>query len=211
MSWDVTKFRVVGVRVSAFGKGHPGLDLAQELTRKVQNPNRGVLRFSGSLIRAGLSLALLLMAPGYPASAQSQGTELFGRIIEDIQFIQDDTGAPLARAPYDRCLELKRGVSRLTRTDVKAAIQALYDTGSFSEISASARASGERRGARIPPAPRTHTLIAFSSSATSTWEVVPRSKPSRSRWANVSPSQNWKSPGSRSCGSCARRASIRRR
>jgi outer membrane protein insertion porin family len=141
MSWDVTKFRVGGCEFLLSAKTSRGA-LCPEADSQISKSELWTLRFSRWLIRAGLSLALLLMVPGHPASAQSQGTELFGRVIEDIQYIQDDTGAPLARAPYDRCIELKRGVSRLTRTDVKAAIQALYDIGSFSEISASAKESG---------------------------------------------------------------------
>jgi len=138
----VTRFRVWGCKFLLFerkcGAGLcPGAGL--------QGPELGApgRRWSAALGRVGLGLVLLMMAPASRSWSRSQGAELFGRVIEDIQYIQIDTGARLARAPYDRCLDLQRGVSRLTRTGVKAAIQALYDTGSFSGISVAARALDE--------------------------------------------------------------------
>jgi outer membrane protein insertion porin family len=65
--------------------------------------------------------------------------ELFGKTIRSIQYEADRT---LERARYDRSIGLKPG-DILTRTGVKAAIQALYDTGSFSEIAVAAVPEGD--------------------------------------------------------------------
>jgi outer membrane protein insertion porin family len=78
--------------------------------------------------------ALCAAPADFPADA-----ELFGKTIRSIQY---DADRPLERARYDRSIGLKPG-DILTRTGLKAAIQALYDTGSFSEIAAAAVPEGD--------------------------------------------------------------------
>ncbi|MGA2264040.1 MAG: hypothetical protein ABSH28_21730, partial [Acidobacteriota bacterium] len=65
--------------------------------------------------------------------------ELFGKVIRSIQFFEGrDTGDwPLESAHYEGSIGLDKG-GTLTRTGLKRAIQALYDTGSFSDIAVSA-------------------------------------------------------------------------
>ena len=88
---------------------------------------------------AGTFAAFLLTfcwasSEGLPADADS-----FGKEIRVIEFSAD---GPLERSHYDCCIGLKPG-DTLTRTGLKAAIQALYDTGNFSEIAAEASAEGD--------------------------------------------------------------------
>ncbi len=64
---------------------------------------------------------------------------LFGKTIRSVQYEAD---RPLDRSHYDRSIGLKPG-DTLTRTGVKSAIQALYDTGSFSAIAVSAIPEGD--------------------------------------------------------------------
>lgn len=85
---------------------------------------------------APIYLAVLSAALAAALADAAQEPESFGRIIKRIDFLDLDTGRPIEHARYDRCIGFKEGSSRLTRTGLKAAIQALFDTGSFSGITA---------------------------------------------------------------------------
>ncbi len=95
--------------------------------------------FARSFLGACLCLAFLPAAYAPAAVALSAEAEYFGKVIRSIQY---DADRPLVREHYDRCIGLKPG-DILTRTGLKAAIQGLYDTGSFSEIAADATPEGD--------------------------------------------------------------------
>lgn len=78
-------------------------------------------------------------APEAAAEDLLPDAALFGRTIRSIQYEAD---RPLERSHYDRSIGLKPG-DTLTRTGLKSAIQALYDTGSFSGIIVSAIPEGD--------------------------------------------------------------------
>jgi outer membrane protein assembly complex protein YaeT len=73
----------------------------------------------------------------------SPDADWFGKVIRTIEYAAD---GPLDRSHYDHCIGLKPG-DTLTRTGLKAAIQALYDTGNFSDIAA--EASTESDGVQL--------------------------------------------------------------
>jgi len=89
-------------------------------------------RDSGSSPGPAICLALLLLWPGAAASGQIPDAEFFGKVIRGIRF-QGEAGTESDLARYAVCVPFAAGAP-LTRTGLKAAIQALYDTGSLSEI-----------------------------------------------------------------------------
>lgn len=97
------------------------------------------MQTSRSLIGASICLVIFLTALCAAPANLLPDAELFGKTIRSIQYAAD---RPLERARYDRSIGLKPG-DILTRTGLKAAIQALYDTGSFSEIAAAAVPEGD--------------------------------------------------------------------
>jgi outer membrane protein assembly factor BamA len=86
--------------------------------------------------------AIVFVSAPAPAHA-AQDAEYFGKRIEKIEFLEADSRRPLEHSRYDRSIGLKEGRDRLSRTGLKSAIQALYDTGSFSDISVSAQPDAE--------------------------------------------------------------------
>jgi outer membrane protein insertion porin family len=97
------------------------------------------MQTSGSLIGASICLVIFVTALCAAPADLLPDAELFGKTIRSIEY---DADRPLERARYDRSIGLKPG-DILTRTGLKAAIQALYDTGSFSEIAAAAVPEGD--------------------------------------------------------------------
>jgi outer membrane protein insertion porin family len=96
------------------------------------------MRFGVLLYLAAVALASV------PAPAQAaQGAEYFGQRIGKIEFLEADSQRPLEHSRYDRSIGLKAGRDSLSRTGLKDAIQALYDTGSFSDISVTAQPEAE--------------------------------------------------------------------
>jgi outer membrane protein insertion porin family len=69
----------------------------------------------------------------------SPDADWFGKVIRTIEYAAD---GPLERSHYDLCIGLKPG-DTLTRIGLKAAIQALHDTGNFSDIAAEAAMQGD--------------------------------------------------------------------
>ncbi len=93
------------------------------------------------LFRPGRFFAILLVVfivAGCPCRADEQ-SELLGRAIRAIEYHADQ---PLDRSHFDALIGLKPG-DNLTRTGVKRALQALYDTGRFSTIAADASPDAE--------------------------------------------------------------------
>ncbi len=81
------------------------------------------------------------LAAAMPLAAQQRsGEEFFGRVVSGIDYVAD---RPLVRAHFDPMLGCGPG-EVLTRTGLKAAIQALYDTGQFSSISAFGEPDGDK-------------------------------------------------------------------
>jgi outer membrane protein insertion porin family len=78
-----------------------------------------------------------------PSIAEASDAELFGRIIQGIDYA---ASRPLDRSHYDPYLGIKPG-DPLTRSGIKKAIQSLYDSGQFFDIVAAALPDGE--GVRI--------------------------------------------------------------
>ena len=93
------------------------------------------MRDSEPLIGALICLAVVLTAPWAAAFDLATDAELFGKIILKIEYLNADSDRPLEHAHYDRIIPLRES-RPLTRTELKDAIQALYDTGSFSDIAA---------------------------------------------------------------------------
>jgi outer membrane protein insertion porin family len=85
-----------------------------------------------------LLLLLLFFASTAIGTAQGQ-TDFEGRIIAGIEF--DPPGQPLPRAELDRVLPLHAG-SALHAADVRAALQALYLTGRYLDVSVDAEPKG---------------------------------------------------------------------
>ena len=100
------------------------------------------MRAPGFLLTVPIFLAVSLMAPRPAVAGKAPDAELFGKVIRRIEF-REETNQPLQVVHYDRSIGLKPGTGVLTRTGLKGAIQALYDTGSFSEIAADAEADGD--------------------------------------------------------------------
>ncbi|MBZ5498223.1 MAG: BamA/TamA family outer membrane protein [Acidobacteriia bacterium] len=100
------------------------------------------MRDSEPLIGALICLAVVLTAPWAAAFDLATDAELFGKIILKIEYLNADSDRPLEHAHYDRIIPLRES-RPLTRTELKDAIQALYDTGSFSDIAAIAVPEGE--------------------------------------------------------------------
>ncbi len=94
-----------------------------------------------SVIGAVICLVVLLTLPAGAWSGQSSDAEYFGRTIRSIQF-QVEAGQPLNQERFAACIPSKAGAP-LTRTGLKASIQALYETGSFSEIVVFAAPAGD--------------------------------------------------------------------
>ena len=92
------------------------------------------MRFGALLYLA----AIVFVSAPAPVKA-AQDTEYFGKMIGKIEFLEADSHRPLEHSRYDRSIGLQEGRDRLSRTGLKGAIQALYDTGSFSDISVSAQ------------------------------------------------------------------------
>jgi outer membrane protein assembly factor BamA len=88
----------------------------------------------GVLSHTVILLALLVPA----AAAAAQDANALGKIIMQIEFLDQDTQWLLAHARYYDCTGLVEGRDRLTRTGLKAAVQALFDTGSFSDVAVTA-------------------------------------------------------------------------
>jgi outer membrane protein insertion porin family len=82
---------------------------------------------------------IFLTAPCAAREDLLPDADVFGKAIRSIQY---DADRPLQRARYDRSIGLKPG-DILTRTGLKAAIQALYGTGSFSDIAVDALPEGD--------------------------------------------------------------------
>jgi outer membrane protein insertion porin family len=80
----------------------------------------------------GIFVCFGIMAFPVRGVAQNPGldAQMFGKVIRGIQYSTDQ---PLERSHYDSALGIKPG-DILTRTAVKGAIQALYDTRAFSQI-----------------------------------------------------------------------------
>lgn len=97
--------------------------------------------------RSAPVLILLLAAGAFlfaaPVRCAQGAPPPYGELILSIDY---DCDAPLQRAHYDYLLPFKPG-DRLTRTSLKLAIQALYDTGRFRRISANTQLWGD--GVRI--------------------------------------------------------------
>jgi outer membrane protein insertion porin family len=85
---------------------------------------------------------LFVLLSVFPAHATGEG-EFFGKVIRKVEIVDTETNRPLDRALYDRSLALAEGRDVLTRPRLKTIMQALYDTGSFSELSAAAAAEGD--------------------------------------------------------------------
>jgi outer membrane protein insertion porin family len=90
-----------------------------------------------------LPLTLMLVTGVMSARAETPedtiGAGAFGRPLHSVEFLSDQ---PFDRAHLEGVLPVKPG-SLLTRTAVKASIQALYDTGRFSTITVEAVAGGQ--------------------------------------------------------------------
>ncbi len=84
-----------------------------------------------------LVLAFLVLAVR-PCRADEEA-QLFGKTIRSIEYRADE---PVERSRFDLVIGLKPG-EQLTRSGVKNALQALYDTGRFSMIAADAAPEGE--------------------------------------------------------------------
>ena len=106
-----------------------------------------MMKYSGGFTRLFLLLVAALAAAPAAVSGRPQDDGLFGKPIRSIQYESDQ---PLERSRYDRTIGLEPGMP-LTRSGLKSAIQALYDTGSFSEIAVSAKpeADGVRLGFQL--------------------------------------------------------------
>jgi len=98
---------------------------------------------------------LAALAPALRAGAAGQGAEsgFFGKEVRKIEYRDVDADRLLERAHIDRSTALLEG-SVLTRASLKTAIQALHDTGSFSEIVVGAEPEGDgvRLQFRLRPA-----------------------------------------------------------
>jgi len=88
-------------------------------------------------VHLGFALCLLPSCAGLCRADDE--TALFGKPIRAIDYRAD---LPLERSRYDQVIGLKPG-DELTRTGVKKALQALYDTGRFSMMSAQASPDGD--------------------------------------------------------------------
>jgi outer membrane protein insertion porin family len=96
------------------------------------------MRSSILLITAFISPVILHGARPSAAQGLPTDVDLLGRVILSIGYAADQ---PIERAHYDGAIGLKPG-DTLTRMGVKGAIQALYDTGRFSQITAHAVPEG---------------------------------------------------------------------
>jgi outer membrane protein insertion porin family len=90
-------------------------------------------------------LVVLMSACWAIAAGQVPEAEMFGKAIRKIEYIDVESKLVLDRAHYDRSTGLLEGET-LTRTGLKVGIQALYDIGSFSEISVVAHPEGDGVG-----------------------------------------------------------------
>ncbi len=92
-------------------------------------------------LRHFLAVSFLLGSATIRAEAPQSGPglEFFGRPVRAVEYVADQ---PLERSHLDPVVSLPPGLL-LTRSSVKQAIQALYDTGRFSGISVEAVAEGE--------------------------------------------------------------------
>src|SRR5690242_17426221 len=91
-----------------------------------------------------LLLAMLLGAAGRAQSVAPGGFD--GRLITRIDF--DPPEQPLPREELDRLLPLRVG-SALLPDDVRAALQRLYETGRYANVSIGADSSGDGVALRI--------------------------------------------------------------
>ncbi len=96
------------------------------------------MRKSTALLGA-LIYFTVLTAPRAAAEDLLPDASLFGKTIRSVEYDADRT---LERSHYDRSIGLKPG-DTLTRTGIKRAIQALYDTGNFSSIAVAATLEGD--------------------------------------------------------------------
>jgi outer membrane protein insertion porin family len=81
----------------------------------------------------------IAVLPGYPEELSNPKSVLFGKTIQRIDFEAD---LALDRSHFDPYLGIKPGAI-LTQTAVKEAIQFLYESGRFSEITVEAFSEGE--------------------------------------------------------------------
>jgi len=102
-----------------------------------------MVKFPGGQTRLLLLLVAAVVAVPAAVSGRPQDAALFGKVIRSIRYESDQ---PLERSRYDRTIDLQPGMP-LTRSALKSSIQALYDTGSFSEIAVSAEP--EEDGVRL--------------------------------------------------------------
>jgi len=91
-------------------------------------------------------LVLSLVVAVVIAPAQDSAVDFEGRTIGRIEFVPPDQ--PFPRADLDRLLPFHPG-STLTRADIRAAIQKLYQTGRFADISIDAELEAEKVAVRI--------------------------------------------------------------
>jgi len=96
------------------------------------NPNS--MGISRTVVGALITLMWLGVANWSAAQDRPVTPALFGRTIDRIEFVADQ---PVDENRYGPAIGLKPG-DRITRSALKEAIQALYDTGRFSHISAHA-------------------------------------------------------------------------
>jgi outer membrane protein insertion porin family len=82
-------------------------------------------------------LAAALATAWAAAADQTSTLPTFGSVIRAIQYTDVESGKPLNRQHYDRSAGLMEGAV-LTRSGLKTAVQALYDTGGFAEIAVNA-------------------------------------------------------------------------
>jgi outer membrane protein insertion porin family len=90
-------------------------------------------------------LLAVLLSGAAALSAQELESAFFGKILRSITYSSDQ---PLNRSHYDPYLGIKPG-DVLTRTTMKRAIQALYESGRFAYISVEGLAEGDGVGLRF--------------------------------------------------------------
>lgn len=97
-------------------------------------------------MRPPVLLIFPLLIAAVTAPAQDSAVDFEGRTIGRIEFVP--ANQPLPRAELDRLLPFHSG-SALKRADIRTAIQRLYDTGRFADISFDAQMEGNTVVLRI--------------------------------------------------------------
>jgi outer membrane protein assembly complex protein YaeT len=97
-------------------------------------------------VRSPVLLLLLLLAAVVIAPAQESTVDFEGRVIGRVDFVP--VAQPLPRAEMERLLSFGPG-SKLSRADVRAAIERLYRTGRFADISVEATLENGQVAVRI--------------------------------------------------------------